>query len=76
MLATPLILPIIYVKIVHNLMYYSNKYQLFCTHEHSAGGKRGGKVYESLLKPVNKDAYDATEDKIVIYMRIMDSVHC
>ena len=53
-------LPILYVRIVHNLMYYSNKCQLFGTHEHSAGGKKGGKVCELLLKPVNKDGYDAT----------------
>ena len=26
---------------VHNLMYYSNKCQLFCIHEQLAGGKRG-----------------------------------
>ena len=67
--------PILYVIIVHNLIYYSNKCQLFCTREHSKGGKRGGKVCESLLKPVNKDGYDATGDKIEIYVRIMDSVH-
>ena len=67
--------PILNVTIVHNLMRYSNKCLLFCTREHSAGGKRGGKICESLLKPVNKDGYDATGDKIEIYMRIMDSVH-
>ena len=64
-----------YVTIVHNLIYYSNKYQLFCTCEYSAGGKRGSKVCKSLLKLVNKDGYDATGDKIEIYVRIMDSVH-
>ena len=42
-----------YVTIVHNLIYYSNKCQLFCTCEHSAGGKRGGKICELLLKPVD-----------------------
>ena len=66
---------IFYVTIVHNLIYCSNKYLLFCTHEHLAGGKRGIKICESLLKPVNKDGYYVTEDKIEIYMRIMDSVH-
>ena len=34
-----------------------------------------GKVCESLLKPVNKDGYDATGDKIEIYVSIMNSVH-
>ena len=58
-----------------NLMYYSDKCQLCCKREHSEGGRRGGKVCESLLKPVNKDSYDATGDKIEIYVRIMDSVH-
>ena len=48
---------------------------MFGTREHLAGGQRSGKVCESLLKPVNKDGYDATGDKIEIYMRIMDSVH-
>ena len=56
-------------------MYYSNKCQLFCTREHSAGGKRDGKVCEPLLKLVNKDGYDAMGVKIEIYVRIMDSVH-
>ena len=56
-------------------MYYYNKWRLFCTHEQPAGGKRGGKVCESLLKPVNKDGYDAMGDKIEIHVRIMDSVH-
>ena len=55
--------PILYVTIVHKLIYYSNKCQLFCTCEHLAGGKRGGKVCESLLKLVNKDGYDAMGDK-------------
>ena len=41
-------LAILYVTIVHNLMNYSNKCQLFCTREHSAGGKRGGMVCEWL----------------------------
>ena len=49
-------------------MYCSKTCQLFCTHEHSAGGKRGGKVCESLLKPVNKDGYDVTGNKIENYM--------
>ena len=40
-------------------MHYSIKYQLFCIREHSAGGKRDGKICKSLLKPVNKDGYDA-----------------
>ena len=48
---------------------------MFCTCEHSAGGKRGGKVCELLLKPLNNDGYDAMGDKIEIYVRIMDSVH-
>ena len=30
-------------------------------------------VCESLLKPVNNDGYDATGDKIEIYIRIMHS---
>ena len=30
---------IFYITIVYNLMYYSNKHQLFCTHDQSAGGK-------------------------------------
>ena len=38
------------------------------------GGKRDGKVCESLLKLLNKDGYDATGDKIEIYVRKMDSV--
>ena len=67
--------PVLYVTIVHNLIYYSNKCQLFCTCEHSAGGKRGSKVCKSLLKPINKDGYDATGDKIEIYVMIMYSVH-
>ena len=67
--------PILYVTIVHNLIYYSNKCQLFCTCEYLAGSKRGGKVCKSLLKLVNKDGYDAMGDKIEIYVRIMDSVH-
>ena len=70
-----LLWPILYATIVHNLMYYSNKCQLFCTREHLAGGKRDGKVCESLLQPVNEDSYDATEDKIEIYVGIMDSAH-
>ena len=49
-----------YVTIVHNLMCYSNKCRLFYTREQLAGGKRGGIVCESLLKPVNNDGYDAT----------------
>ena len=57
-------------------MHYANKCELFCTHEHSAGGKGGSKVCELWLKPVNKDGYDPTGDKIEIYVRIMDSVHC
>ena len=56
-------------------MYYSNKCQLFCTHEHSAGGKRDSMVCELLLKPVNNNGYDAMGDEIEIYVRIMDSVH-
>ena len=50
-------------------MYYSNKCLLFCTREQcllfctreqSVGGKRGGMVGESLLKPMYKqyDGYD------------------
>ena len=46
------------------------------TLEQSAGGKRGSKVCELLMKPVDKDGYDAKGDKTEIYaMRIMDSVH-
>ena len=56
-------------------MYYSNKCQLFYTHEQLAGDKRGGMVYESLLKPVNNDGYDVMGDEIEIYVRIKDSVH-
>ena len=67
--------PILYDTIVHNLMYYSNKCQLFYTREQSAGGKRGGIVCESLLKSVNNDDYDVTGGEIEIYVRIMDSVH-
>ena len=40
-------------------MYYSNKYQLFCTYKQLAGGKMGGMVCESLLKHVNNNGYDA-----------------
>ena len=36
--------PILYVIIIHNLMYYSNKCQFLCTCEQLAGGKRGGMV--------------------------------
>ena len=54
-------------------MYYSNKCQLFCTHEYSAGGKRGDKLCKLLLKPVNNDGYDAVGDEIEIYVRIMNS---
>ena len=53
----------------------SNKCRLFYTREQSAGGKRGGIVCKSLLKPVNNDDYDATGGEIKICMRIMDSVH-
>ena len=56
-------------------MYYSNKCQLFWTHEQLAGDKRGGMVCKSLLKYVNNDGYDATGDEMEIYVRIMDSVH-
>ena len=56
-------------------MHYSNKYQLFCTREHSAYGKRGNMIYGLLLKPVNNDGYDEIRNVIEIYMRIMDSVH-
>ena len=56
-------------------MYYSDKCQLFCTHEQLAGGKMGGIVCESLLKHVNNNGYDANRDEIEIYMMIMDSVH-
>ena len=44
--------------IVHNLMYYSNKCQLFCTREQSAGGKRDGMVCELILKPINNDGLE------------------
>ena len=45
--------PILYATIVHNLKDYSNKCQLLCTLKQLAGGKRGGMVCKSLLKPVN-----------------------
>ena len=67
--------PILYVTIIHNLMYYSNKCQLFCKHECLPGGKRGSMVCELLQKPINNNGCDATGDKIEIYVRIMDSVH-
>ena len=54
------------------IIYYSNKCQLFCTCQHSEGGKRGSKVWELLLKPIYKDGYGAMGE---ICMRIMDSVH-
>ena len=64
---------------IHNVMYYSNNCQLFCTLEQSAGSKRAVcQVYvcESfILKPVNNDGYDAVGGEIEIYVRIMDSVH-
>ena len=56
-------------------MYYSNKCQLFCSHEQKAGGKRGGMGCKSLLKPVNRDGYNETRDKIETYVRIVDSIH-
>ena len=31
--------PVLYIIIVHNLIQYSNKCQLFCTRKQSAGGK-------------------------------------
>ena len=40
----PHIWPILNITIAHNLMYYFNKSQLFCTHEQSASGKRSGIV--------------------------------
>ena len=51
-------------------MYYSNKCQLFCTREQSAGGKRGSMVCEWLIC---KQWW--ARDEIEIYVRIMDSVH-
>ena len=51
-------------------MYYSNKCQLFCTCEQSAGGKRGGMVCEWLTC---KQLW--ARDEIEIYVRIMDRVH-
>ena len=51
-------------------MYYSNKCQLFCIREQSAGGKRGGMVCKWLTY---KQWW--ARDEIEIYMRIMDSVH-
>ena len=39
---------IFYVIIVHNLMHYSNKCQLFYTREQSADDKRSGMVGDSL----------------------------
>ena len=58
--------PILCITIVDNLMYYSNKCQLFCTYEQLAGDKRGSMVCESLLKPVNNDGYDKMQDKMKI----------
>ena len=45
-------MPILYITIVHNLLLI-----LFCTREQLIGGKRGGMVCESLLKPVYSDAW-------------------
>ena len=52
-------------------MYYSNKCQLFCTRKHSVDGKIGSKLCESLLKPVNKDGYDA---KALICLKLICQV--
>ena len=52
----------IIITIVYILMYFSNKCQLFCTCEQMGGGKRGGMVCESLLKPLNVDGYDEMQD--------------
>ena len=57
---------IFYITIVYNLMYYSNKHQLFCTCVQSTGGKLGSIVCELLLKPVNNDSYDETQDLVKI----------
>ena len=43
-------------------MYYSNNCQLFCMRKQSAGGKMGGMVCESLLKPLNNNGNDAKRD--------------
>ena len=57
-------------------MYYSNKRQLFCTREQSAGHKRGGgMICELVLKPINNDEYDEMRNKIETDMRVMDSIH-
>ena len=53
-----------YITIVSNLMYYSNKCQLFCTCKQSEDGKRGSMVCELLLKPVNNDGSSETQDEI------------
>ena len=58
------------------LMYYSNKCQLFCTHEQSVGGKRGGMVCKSLLKPVNNDCYDATRDQPIMVLVLLIMLCC
>ena len=52
-------------------MYYSNKCQLLCTHERSAGGKGwdGMRVVTKTCKQW------WARDEIEIYVRIMDSVH-
>ena len=43
---------------------YSNKCQLFCTCEQSAGSKRGSMVCKLLLKPVNNDGSSEMRDEI------------
>ena len=53
-------------------MYYSNKCQLFCTCEQSAGGKRYGKqVITETCKQC--DDYDATGGEIDFYGKIMNT---
>ena len=44
------------VETCYGLQVISNKCQLFCTREQSAGGKRGGMVCESLNKYVTGPA--------------------
>ena len=58
-------------------MYYFNKCQLFCTHEQSAGGKRGSMVRMRVVYTETCKQwwlwYNWSE--IEIYVRIMDCVH-
>ena len=61
------------VETCYGLRVISNKCQLFCTREQSAGGKRGGMVCESLNMYINNDTMKY-EIKREIYVSIMDNV--